>query len=170
MKPITLLQTAIWPALAELESLGIKSADVQSGQRAARFLLTIALQESNLSARRQRVASGAEAGPAASFWQFEQGGAATGVLTHHAVAGKMKAACEAYNVLPTPAGLWEAMRYQDIVAACAARLLIYTLPGALPTTADQAWQQYLSAWRPGKPKPEKWAAYWKMAGETVGVA
>lgn len=165
MKPNTLLQTAIRPALSELEVFGIKT-----GPLAERFLLAIALQESNLSARRQVVTSGAEAGPAVSFWQFEQGGAATGVLTHHAVAGKMKAVCEAYNVMPTPAGLWEAMRYQDIVAACAARLLIYTLPGALPTTADQGWQQYLSAWRPGKPKPDKWAAYWKMAGETVGVA
>lgn len=166
MKPITLLNTAIFPALKELQD----QHGIQYSAHAARFLLAIALQESNLSARRQVVASGAEAGPAASFWQFEQGGAATGVLTHHAVAAKMKAVCEAFNVLPTPAGLWEAMRYQDIVAACAARLLIYTLPGALPTTADQAWQQYLSAWRPGKPKPDKWAAYWKMAGETVGVA
>lgn len=165
MKPITLLQTAILPALAELETQGIKSSPL-----AARFLLAIALQESNLSARRQVVASGAEAGPATSFWQFEQGGAATGVLTHHAVASKMKAICEAYNVLPTPAGLWEAIRYQDIVAACAARLLIYTLPGALPQTQDEAWAQYLSAWRPGKPKPDKWATYWRMAGETVGVA
>lgn len=166
MKPITLLNTAIFPALKELQD----QHGIEYSAQAARFLLTIALQESNLSARRQVVASGAEAGPAASFWQFEQGGAATGVLTHHAVAAKMKTVCEAYSVKPTPAGLWEAIRYQDIVAACAARLLIYTLPDALPTTADQAWQQYLSAWRPGKPKPDKWAAYWKMAGETVGVA
>lgn len=166
MKPITLLNTGIFPALVELQN----HHEIPFSPHASRFLLAIALQESNLSARRQVVANGAEAGPAASFWQFEQGGGVKGVLTHHAVAGKMKAVCEAYNVLPTPAGLWEAMRYQDIVAACAARLLIYTLPGALPTTADQAWQQYLSAWRPGKPKPDKWASYWKMAGETVGVA
>ena len=165
MKPITLLQTAILPALAELEAMGIKSSPL-----ASRFLLAIALQESNISARRQVVASGAEAGPAASFWQCEQGGAVTGVLTHQAVSSKMKAICEAYNVLTTPAGLWDAIRYQDIVAACVARLLIYTLPGALPQTQDEAWAQYLSAWRPGKPKPDKWPTYWRMAGETVGVA
>lgn len=53
MEPITLLQTAIWPALADLEMLGIKNFDVHSGQRAARFLLAIALQESNLRYRRQ---------------------------------------------------------------------------------------------------------------------
>ena len=118
MKPITLLNTAIFPALKELQD----QHGIEYSAHAARFLLAIALQESNLSARRQRVASGAEAGPAASFWQFEQGGAATGVLTHHAVAGKMKVICDAYNVLPTPAGLWEAIRYQDIVC------LLYTSP------------------------------------------
>lgn len=166
MKPITLLNMAILPALKELQD----QHGIQYSAHAARFMLAIALQESNLSARRQVVASGAEAGPAASFWQCEQGGAVKGVLEHHAVASKMKAICEAYNVLPTAAGLWEAIRYQDIVAACVARLLIYTLPGALPQTQDEAWAQYLSAWRPGKPKPDKWATYWRMAGETVGVA
>lgn len=166
MKPITLLNTAIFPALAELEALGIKSSPL-----AARFLLAIALQETKLRNRRQVAAGGAENGPATSFWQGEKGGGiCTGTLTHHATASYMKAICDAYNVFPTPAGLWEAIRYQDIVAAAGARLLVYTLPGALPTTADQGWGQYLSAWRPGKPHPETWAAAWKLASETVGVA
>ena len=91
MKPITLLQTAIWPALAELEALGIKSADVQASQRAARFLLAIALQESGLRYRRQVVAGGAENGPASSFWQFEKGGGCKGVLAHRSTAQPMVA-------------------------------------------------------------------------------
>lgn len=164
MKPNTLLQTAIRPALSELEAFGIKT-----GVQAERFLLAIALQESGLRYRRQVVAGGAENGPASSFWQFEKGGGCKGVLAHRLTAQPMAAICAAYNVAPDAQSLWEAMRFQDIVAACAARLLVYTLPGSLPTTEDQGWAQYLSAWRPGKPHPEAWAANWKLASETVGV-
>jgi len=165
MKPTTLLQTAILPALAELEALGIKSSPL-----AARFVLAIALQESKLRNRRQVVAGGAENGPATSFWQGEKGGGiCTGTLTHPSTSFAMKTICDAYNVFPTPGGLWEAIRYQDIVAAAGARLLVYTLPGSLPKTADQGWAQYVDAWRPGKPHPETWAENWRLASETVGV-
>lgn len=164
MDPKRLLKTAILPALDELATLGIP-ASVQ----AARFMLAIGLQESGLKHRRQVVAGGAEAGPASSFWQFEQGGGCKGVLTHPSVSTRMMMICDPYNVQPTPAGLWEAMRYQDIVAAAAARLLIYTLPGALPKTAEEGWAQYLRAWRPGKPHESTWAAHWATASEAVGV-
>lgn len=163
MTPERLLHRAILPALDELATLGIR-AEVS----AARFILAIALQETGLRNRRQVVAGGAEAGPAASFWQFEQGGGCKGVLTHSSAAPRMKAICDAYNIEATPAALWEAMRYQDIVAAAAARLLVYTLPGALPSTEAEGWAQYVSAWRPGKPHPETWPAAWKLATETVG--
>lgn len=163
MTPQRLYQSAIRTALDELAQIGVPSSP-----QAARFVLAIALQESGLRNRRQVVAGGAEAGPAASFWQFEQGGGCKGVLMHPSAAPRMKAICDAYNVQATPAALWEAIRYQDIVAAAAARLLIYTLPGALPQTADQGWAQYLAAWRPGKPHPEKWAECWRVATETVG--
>jgi len=164
MKPITLLQTAILPALAELGTLGITSSPL-----AERFLLAIALQESGLRYRRQVVAGGAENGPASSFWQFEKGGGCKGVLAHRLTAQPMAAICAAYNVAPDAQSLWEAMRFQDIVAACAARLLVFTLPVLLPTTENQGWAQYISAWRPGKPHPETWADNWKLASETVGV-
>lgn len=164
MTPIRFLQRAVLPALDELATLGIP-ADL----KAARFILAISLQESNLSYRRQVVAGGAEEGPASSFLQFEKGGGCKGVLTHHAVAGYMKRICSDFNVKAEPASLWEAMRYNDIVAAAAARLLIYTLPFKLPTTADEGWQQYIAAWRPGKPHPERWAECWRIATETVGV-
>ncbi len=164
MTPQRLLQTAIRTALDELVPLGIPSSPP-----AMRFLLAIALQESGLAHRRQVGVGGVENGPAASFWQFEQGGGCKGVLTHPSAAPKMRAICEAYNVEPTPAALWEAMRYQDVVAAVAARLLIFTLPQSLPTTADAGWQQYVAAWRPGKPHPERWADNWALASATVGV-
>lgn len=152
MKPLRLLNTAIIPALAELAMCGIPDT-----RDARRFMLAIALQESSLAHRRQVVAAGTETGPAASFWQFEPGGGCKGVLTHYQTAQCMRRMCEEFNVAPTPAGLWEAMRYQDIVAAIAARLLIYTLPDKLPTTPDAGWEQYLEGWRPAgrirKPGP-----------------
>lgn len=164
MTPQRLLQTAIRTALDELVPLGIPSSP-----QAMRFLLAIALQESGLAHRRQVGMGGVENGPAASFWQFEQGGGCKGVLTHPSALPKMKAICEAYNIEPTPAALWEAMRYQDVVAAAAARLLIFTLPQSLPMIADAGWQQYVAAWRPGKPRPAEWADNWALASSTVGV-
>lgn len=162
MTPLRLLRTAIIPALGELALSGIpETVD------ARRFLLAIAIQESGLKHRRQVVAGGAEAGPAMSFWQFEAGGGCKGVLEHHIVAPCMRGLCADFNVPTTPQGLWEAMRYQDVLAAIAARLLIYTLPNKLPTTAEDGWKQYVAAWRPGKPHPETWAAAWATATTTV---
>lgn len=164
MTPYRLLQTAIVPALSELESAGIRDSF-----EARRFLLAIALQESGLKHRRQ-VVGGAESGPAASYWQFEKGGGCRGVLTHKSTAQRMRQICANYNIEPTEQALWEAMRYQDIVAAAAARLLIYTLPTSLPTTAEQGWQQYIAAWRPGKPHPHTWAGHWNTATEAAKEA
>ena len=163
MTPNRLLSTAIAPALQELHQCGIPDTPA-----ARRFLLAIALQESALSHRRQVIAGKGEAGPAASFWQFESGGGCKGVLTHYQVADCMRRMCDHYNVAATPPGLWEAMRYQDIVAAIAARLLVYTLPDKLPTTPEAGWAQYVDAWRPGKPHPQTWANAWETATKTVG--
>lgn len=161
MTPQRLLQTAILPALAELSLRGIRDTPA-----ARRFVLAIALQESGLRHRRQ-VVGGEEAGPAASFWQFEKGGGCVGVLQHPAAAPHMAYICQAFNVQPTPAALWEAIRYNDIVAAAAARLLVYTLPGSLPAATGSSWNQYVSAWRPGKPRPGEWADNWSAAVDAV---
>ncbi len=162
MTPLRLLKLAIVPALAELANHGIPDTP-----DARRFLLAIALQESGLAHRRQVGAGGAETGPAASVWQFEAGGGCMGVLTHHLTAQRMRRLCGDFNVTPTPQGLWEAMRYQDVVAAIAARLLVFTLPTPLPTTAEAGWAQYIAAWRPGKPHPQTWAGAWATATATV---
>lgn len=164
MTPQRVLKTGIIPALAELELQGIKDT-----VDARRFLMAIALQESGLSHRRQVVSSGIENGPASSFWQFDQGGGCKGVLTHRSTAERMRKVCVDYNVTPTPQGLWEAMRYNDVVAAVAARLLIFTLPKALPKTAEEGWEQYIAAWRPGKPHSAKWQANWGAATLAVGL-
>lgn len=165
MTPERLLKTAILPALDELATRGIP-ASVQ----AARFQLAIALQESNLNHRRQVGTNGEENGPASSFWQFEVGGGCKGVLRHAATSAHMFALCDAYGVKPEPTALWEAMRFHDIVAAITARLLIYTLPHKLPETEAEGWAQYLEAWRPGKPHPERWGQCWAEASQACGVA
>lgn len=164
MTPSKLLNLGIVPAFIELERQGITDS-----LNARRFVLAIALQESSLMHRRQVAADGTENGPAASFWQFEQGGGCKGVLGHQATSKAMLSICESFNITPTPAGLWEAMRYNDIVAAAAARLLVYTLPKSLPDSSDSGWMQYLSAWRPGKPHPERWAGNWAQASIITGA-
>jgi hypothetical protein len=167
MTPQRLLNTGIIPALEELSTHGIPdSVD------ARRFLLAIALQETRLEYRRQVVKTAAglvEEGPASSFWQFEQGGGCKGVVEHGSTCARMAKICTAYNVQNTPRGLWDAMRYNDVVAAAAARLLVYTLPGKLPTTAADGWAQYLRAWRPGKPHPATWGAHWDNATIATGA-
>lgn len=163
MTPQRLLNLAIIPALQELHYCGIPDTP-----DARRFLLAIALQESALAHRRQVIAGKGEAGPAASFWQFEPGGGCQGVLTHFQVAQCMRRLCAEFKVPTTPQGLWEAMRYHDIIAAIAARLLVYTLPDKLPTTPEAGWGQYIEAWRPGKPHPHTWIEAWATATETVG--
>jgi hypothetical protein len=158
MKPADLLHTAIIPALTRLN---------MDSTEARRFMLAIALQESGLKHRRQVSADGSENGPASSFWQFEKNGGCRGVITHRTTAPIMRQVCADFNVEPTALTLWEAMRYQDIVAACAARLLILTLPTPMPKTAPDAWEQYLDAWRPGKPHPATWAGHWATADAAV---
>lgn len=164
MTPKRLLDTGIIPALTELEAQGIPDT-----VEARRFLMAIALQESGLKHRRQVTSNGDEAGPAVSFLQFEKGGGCVGVLTHRSVAERMKKVCADYNVQPTAQGLWDAMRYNDVVAFAAGRLLIYTLPKGLPKSQQEGWEQYISAWRPGKPHLSKWAANWGAATLAVGM-
>jgi hypothetical protein len=158
MTPAELLTTAIIPALTFL--------NLDSPQ-ARHQLLAIALQESEIKHRRQVTASGKEDGPAVSFWQFEKGGGCKGVLTHTAVEGRMRAACAAHGVAATPAALWEAMKTNDVLGAIAARLLLYTLPNKLPMASVDGWNQYIAAWRPGKPHPETWPDHWHTAGRVV---
>lgn len=161
MTPSKLLQTAIIPALKELESHGINDSF-----EARRMVLAMALQESGLRYRRQ-IVGGMESGPACSFWQFERGGGCRGVLTHPSTKRRAVKFCRDYRIEPSEAGLWEAMRYQDIVAAAMARLLLYTLPDPLPQTAEQGWSQYVEAWRPGKPHPQTWAGHWESADKAA---
>lgn len=157
-----LLNVAIRPALQELERDGIRAT-----KEAERFILAIALQESRAKFRKQIGAQGLPTGPANSYVQFEKGGGVKGVLNHASTKGKITRILADYDINRTEQDVWEAMRYHDILAACMARLLIYTLPDSLPVTAQQGWDQYISAWRPGHPHRQTWDAFWQQADEAT---
>ena len=65
--------------------------------------------------------------------------------------------------------LHAALEHNDILACGIARLLLWTLPGKLPgpDEAEKGWQQYLAAWRPGKPHQATWAANFAEAVKAV---
>jgi hypothetical protein len=135
------------------------------GARAEAMLLAIALQESNhLRARRQY-----NNGPAMGFWQFERMGGVKGVLTHRATAPHAIPICQQLVVPATPIGVWTAIQYHDVLAAVFARLLLWTLPGELAQISqpEKGWEQYIAAWRPGKPHPGKWQNNFETAWDVV---
>ncbi len=158
MLPETFLQNALIPALGLLPS--------RLDSPAARaMVLAICLQESRLTHRRQI------GGPARSYAQFEQGGGVHGVLTHPASKPLIKSVLTALDYDPASLefACWTAIEHNDILCAAFARCLLYTLPDALPAQSNPegGWGQYISAWRPGAPKPLTWPAFYAQAWATV---
>ena len=141
--------------------------------RARVLLLAIGLQESRLTHRRQLVGNPPKStGPATGLWQFERGGGCAGVLTHEASQDLMRWACRVCKAKPTPYSLWRALQWDDILAAAAARLLLFTDPHTLPSITDPgaAWECYIRVWRPGKPHPASWGALHAQALAAVEAA
>ncbi|MCW0370276.1 hypothetical protein [Xanthomonas sacchari] len=154
--PAVALSQIIVPALAELgDGMDSPPARVQ--------MLAMALQESGLEARHQ------VGGPAHGLWQFEAGGGVKGVLTHSASQRRARALCERRGIAPTVSAVYDALEHDDLLAAGFARLLLWTLPVPLPALGDEqgAWDQYIAAWRPGKPHRDRWARYYPIALKTV---
>ena len=129
-------------------------------------LIAIALQESRLIHRAQLVKGkpGAK-GPARGLWQFELGGGVAGVLTHPA---------SMHHALIDATGrsnrdVWLALETDDVLACRLARLLLWTDPRPLPKRGDAAagWNYYIRTWRPGKPHPGTWGAFWREAEALV---
>lgn len=144
-------------------------ASMRSRQAAA-MLLAIALQESKVIHRRQ------VNGPARGFWQFERAGV-TGVLTHQASRPYARTALVAlcYPAALTVPAIHATLEHNDVLACVFARLLLWTLPDALPAPGDVegAWLQYVEAWRPGRPYRSTWSANYRRArtvGESLGEA
>lgn len=136
--------------------------------KATALLLAIGTQESLFLHRRQ------QAGPARSLWQFEAAGV-RGVLDHPRSAGPIRIALTRL-CYPEPyesATLLLAIEHNDVLAACFARALLWTLPGPLPEPlqADVGWRLYLDLWRPGRPKPQTWpvnySSAWSRVQDTV---
>lgn len=134
------------------------------------MLLTIGLQESRFTHRAQ------VRGPARGFWQFERGGGVTAVLTHDSskipafeALGRLFLTVPGEKVADTITRVHSALELHDCAAAVFARLLLWTLPSALPGPgqASMAWAQYLDAWRPGKPHQETWSAFYDEAWARV---
>lgn len=135
------------------------------GTPAARQLhAAIGYQETKYRNRRQVIKVDGklqERGPATGFWQFEKGGAVTGVMNFGGiVTSKAMHVCNVRGVPWYRQQVWFALSQDDVLAAAFARLLMYTDPHALPTTQDDAWEFYLRTWRPGKPHPEDWPDSW----------
>jgi hypothetical protein len=87
--------------------------------------------------------------------QFETGGV-RGVLRHPASRGFAEEALARLSYPNDVNTIHEALEHNDCLAALFGRLLLYTLPKALPETAEAGWSQYIDAWRPGKPHRATW--------------
>ncbi|MDY0164297.1 hypothetical protein [Desulfobotulus sp.] len=122
------------------------------------MLHAIGMQESRFMHRRQI------RGPARGFWQFEKAGVA-GVLNHHATAIIIRRILVRLRYGVSVEESHAAIEHNDALACCYARLLLWTIPEPLPgpDEPEKGWRQYLSAWRPGDPRPETWNGYFKEA-------
>ena len=167
MTPET-LRDLIFPAAFPL--LPPKMDTVQ----ARAMLIAIALQESRLVHRAQLVGGAAEwwhsiDPPAHGYYQFEV--VSIRLLLQHVVARPLLIpALSALDYpLDAPGLIHEAIRNNDMLATVFARVLLYTVPESLPEEheADRGLEQYLWAWRPGKPRPGTWPANWRLAWECV---
>lgn len=136
---------------------------MMTSRRARAMLLAIGMQESRLVHRRQIN------GPARGLWQFERGGGVAGVLRHPATQAHAETVCWRLGNAGTTAAVYHQLEHDDVLAACFARLLLWTLPGVLPDRGDTdgAWDQYIVAWRPGKPHRHTWDKFYEDAWEVV---
>ncbi len=169
MTPAGCLSTVIVPAL------GLLTPPMDTPPARA-MLLAIALQESGLQHRRQ-IGSYRDGkpvfGPARGWWQFEKDGGTAAVLEHPASRRQAADVLAAQGMVDPPLrAVHLALETDDLLAACFARLLLWTDPRGLPRSpADhaQGWLIYLGTWRPGKPKEQTWAGHFATAWRTVNA-
>lgn len=150
------LHDAIVPALALLP----KRMDTP---QARIMLLAIGLQESRFEHRHQI------GGPAHGFWQFESGGGVRGVMAHASTSSLAAGLCAARGVPFQRAFLFDALEFDDVLAAGIARLLLWSDPRPLPANDDPqaGWDLYVRTWRPGKPHRQTWDAFYRQAVAVV---
>lgn len=136
---------------------------MMTSDAAKAMLLAIGMQESRLVHRKQI------GGPARGLWQFERGGGVAGVLRHPRTQAHAATVCWRLSNAGTTTSVYHALEHDDVLAACFARLLLWTLPGSLPVRgqAEEGWRQYIAAWRPGKPHRHTWDKFYEDAWATV---
>ena len=124
------------------------------------MLIAIAMQESRWDERRQI------GGPARGFWQFEFGGI-RGALNHKASQPIIRKVLDRLDYDYAPDTSYAAVEHNDVLAFAYARCLLWTLPDPLPKRGEsqEAYEQYIDAWRPGKAKPDTWPTFFKQAWE-----
>lgn len=151
-----ILNNIIEPALRILPPM-------MTSDEAKAMLLAVGMQESGLTHRRQI------GGPARGLWQFERDGGVAGVLRHHRTRDYAKDVCWKLGNAGTVASVYHGLEHDDVLAAGMARLLLWTLPMKLPARDDVqgAWDQYIAAWRPGKPHRHTWDDFYREAWEVV---
>ena len=132
------------------------------------MLIAIAMQESRWDERRQI------GGPARGFFQFELGtpatrGGVTGVLLHKSAGPLIKHVLDRLDYDHTPNTSFTAIEHNDVLAFAYARCLLWTLPRLLPLRdeADEGWEQYIEAWRPGKPHRATWSKFFNDAWKLI---
>jgi hypothetical protein len=132
------------------------------------MLLAIGLQESRFTHRVQIVNGGGK-GPARGLWQFERGGGCAGIVRHNASRYWAAQVCAARGVPFDALAIWRALETDDVLAAAAARLLLFTDPKRLPAVGERAaaWDLYTRVWRPGKPHRQTWDALYDEAVQAV---
>jgi len=131
---------------------------VMRSTQAEIMLLAIGGQESGWQHRQQI------RGPARGFYQFERNGV-IGVQNHRSTKEIADRITKRLNYEPDE--VFGAIKHNDTLATCFARLLLWTVPKPLPSKSEDAFRQYNWAWRPGKPHPERWEDNWKTARSTI---
>jgi len=152
MKLADVDQLILLPALSMLP-------ERMNTQAARAMLLAIGLQESRFTHRRQI------RGPARGFWQFETAGV-RGILTHPLTRRPITGVLHRLGYrLNEAAELRPVLEHNDLLAAAFARLNLWWLPQRLPNDAQpvQAWEQYIEAWRPGRPHQHTWEGFYQRA-------
>lgn len=149
--------TAFGPIYKATAALLPEKIDVPEAKA---MLFAISMQESRLDERRQI------GGPARGFWQFEFGGV-KGVLNHRASQPLIRSVLDRLDYDYAPDTSYAAIEHNDVLAFTYARCLLWTLPNPLPgkNDPDEGWEQYIDAWRPGKPRRQTWDSFFKAAWE-----
>lgn len=155
------LHDVLRPGLVSLAAY----SNLPPDRAAERFLLAIALQESD-AAHRYQHSPAHTPGPARGFWQFETAGV-LGVLTHRSTAQLAEEACRRAHVVHHTASVHRAIEGHDGLAVALARLLVLTDPRPMPQTETQGWDKYIALWRPGRPRLERWAGCWQRADQAT---